>query len=142
MRADDARANDAGAPAQGTSSRGALIRRAELVISGVLRGGVLLSAGLITLGVIVYYVRAFTGFGVAPAHTIPRSVGAALTAALGGHPTGIIALGLLVLLATPVVRVAVSIVAFTLEHDWTYAAITTVVLLILLLSFLTGRGGG
>lgn len=135
MRADDARANDAGA-------RGALIRRAELVISGVLRGGVLLSAGLIALGVLVYYVRAFTGLGVAPAHTIPHSVGAALTAALGGHPTGIIALGLLVLLATPVVRVAVSIVAFALEHDWTYVAITTVVLLILLLSFLTGRGGG
>ena len=135
MRADDAQANDAGA-------RGALIQRMELVISGVLRGGVLLSAGLITLGVLVYYVRAFTGFGVAPAHTIPHSVGAALTAALGGHPTGIIALGLLVLLATPVVRVAVSIVAFALEHDWTYVAITTVVLLILLLSFLTGRGGG
>jgi uncharacterized membrane protein len=136
------RADDAGAPAQGAGERDALIRRAELVISGVLRGGVLLSAGLITIGVIVYYVRYFTGWGVASAHTIPRSVGAALSAALGGHPTGIIALGLLVLLATPVVRVAVSIVAFALERDWTYVAITTVVLLILLLSFLTGRGGG
>ncbi|MGZ3673334.1 MAG: DUF1634 domain-containing protein [Ktedonobacterales bacterium] len=45
------------------------------------------------------------------------------------------------LLATPVLRVIVSIVAFLLEGDWLYAAITTVVLLILVVSFFLGRGG-
>jgi uncharacterized membrane protein YfcA len=57
----------------------------------------------------------------------------------------IITLGLLVLLATPVLRVAVSIGAFALEHDWLYVGITTLVLALLLSSILVlgeifGRG--
>ncbi|MGH2509954.1 MAG: DUF1634 domain-containing protein [Ktedonobacteraceae bacterium] len=53
-----------------------------------------------------------------------------------------IALGLLLLLATPVIRVAASIVAFGLEHDRRYVIITTIVLAILCLSFLIGKGAG
>jgi uncharacterized membrane protein len=48
------------------------------------------------------------------------------------EPAAIAQLGLLTLLATPVARVAVSVVAFALERDRLYAAITTAVLLILL----------
>jgi len=42
--------------------------------------------------------------------------------------------GLLVLIATPVVRVMASVVGFVLERDRLYAAITIVVLAILLVS--------
>jgi uncharacterized membrane protein len=58
-----------------------------------------------------------------------------------GDPLAVIALGLLVLIATPVLRVAVSIVTFALERDWVYVAITTLVLCILIASFLLGAGG-
>jgi uncharacterized membrane protein YfcA len=50
------------------------------------------------------------------------------------HPQGIITLGLLLLIATPVLRVAVSIVTFVVEHDRTYVVITCLVLAILLFS--------
>jgi uncharacterized membrane protein len=40
-----------------------------------------------------------------------------------------------------VARVAISIFAFARERDWLYVGITTLVLLILLASFLLGRGG-
>jgi uncharacterized membrane protein YfcA len=43
---------------------------------------------------------------------------------------------LLILLATPVIRVAVSIVAFALERDWLYVGITLLVLALLLTSIL------
>jgi uncharacterized membrane protein len=129
-------------PSPVQQDRDALLRRAELIISGVLRGGVLLSAGLIALGVILYYVHYFADGGHAGAPEIPRTLGAVARGLRALDPVSVIALGLLVLLATPVVRVAVSIVAFALERDRTYVIITSLVLLILLISFFSGRGGG
>jgi len=49
--------------------------------------------------------------------------------------------GLLLLIATPVMRAAVSIFAFVYQHDRTFVIITSVVLAILLLSFALGHGG-
>jgi uncharacterized membrane protein len=43
----------------------------------------------------------------------------------------IIQLGLLLLIATPVARVAFSAVAFAIEHDYMYVVITLIVLAIL-----------
>jgi uncharacterized membrane protein len=53
----------------------------------------------------------------------------------------IVVLGLLMLIATPVVRVAVSILLFLEDGDLTYVAITTTVLVLLILSFLIGGAG-
>ena len=110
----------------------ALIRKTELVISGVLRGGVLLSVAVILAGVCYYYALRLLGH--LPYTSFPDTlaeVGAGLKAA---QPTAIITAGLLVLLATPVLRVAVSIVAFAIEKDRTYIIITAIVLAILLFS--------
>ncbi|MGZ3713851.1 MAG: DUF1634 domain-containing protein [Ktedonobacterales bacterium] len=120
--------------------RDALVRQAELIISGVLRGGVLLSAGLIAIGVITFYASGAWRSPTAGS-TYPHTFASVWQGVLHGEPLAIISLGLLVLLATPVLRVIVSIVAFLLEGDWLYAAITTVVLLILVVSFFLGRGG-
>jgi uncharacterized membrane protein len=57
-------------------------------------------------------------------------------------PYAIITLGLLILIAIPVMRVAVSVVAFIVERDWLYVAITAFVLLVLLMSFAIGEAGG
>jgi uncharacterized membrane protein len=51
----------------------------------------------------------------------------------------IIALGLLILIATPVMRVAISIIAFAIQRDYTFVAITCVVLALLCISFLMGH---
>jgi uncharacterized membrane protein len=53
----------------------------------------------------------------------------------------LIQLGLLLLIATPIVRVALSIVGFTIERDYLYVGFTAVVLVILLYSLL-GSGIG
>ena len=49
--------------------------------------------------------------------------------------------GLLLLIATPVLRVMVSIIAFALEKDRVYVAITSLVLALLILSFVLGKAG-
>jgi uncharacterized membrane protein len=51
-----------------------------------------------------------------------------------------LALGLLVLIATPILRVVGSILAFLYERDWRYAGVTTVVLIVVLISLLLGKG--
>jgi uncharacterized membrane protein len=119
----------------------ARLRQAELLISFVLRGGVVLSAAIIGVGVLLYYIRYFATGGPAGQGTIYHSVSGVLGGVLAGDPLAIIALGLLVLLLTPVLRVVVSIVTFALERDWLYTGITLLVFCILLLSFLLGRGG-
>ncbi len=58
------------------------------------------------------------------------------------EPYAIIGLGLLVLILFPALRVAVSVVAFALGHDWVCVLITAFVLLVLLLSFAIGEAGG
>jgi uncharacterized membrane protein len=56
------------------------------------------------------------------------------------RPSGFLSLGLLVLIITPVVRVLGSFLAFVYERDWRYAAITFVVLVVVTLSIVLGRG--
>jgi len=57
------------------------------------------------------------------------------------HGRGLIQLGLLVLIATPVARVAFSLFAFLYERDWTYVFVTLLVLGLLVYSLFGGHAG-
>jgi uncharacterized membrane protein len=56
------------------------------------------------------------------------------------RPSGFFALGLLVLIATPILRVIGSILAFAYEQDWRFVFITVVVLMVVVVSMVIGRG--
>lgn len=128
-------------PAEKTANHHAVIGRKERVISAILRGGVLLSAFTIAVGVVLFYLRdAQSAHGLLD-HPYPHTLPAVLSGLAQGNPIAIIALGLLLLLATPVVNVAISIFAFALERDWRFVMITALVLAILIASFLLGKGG-
>ena len=109
-----------------------VIRKTELIISGVLRGGVLLSVAVILGGIVDFFVLRYTGHLLHP--TFPDTLPRVLSGLLAGDAPAIIVAGLLILLATPVMRVAVSILAFAIEEDRTYVIITALVLAILLFS--------
>jgi hypothetical protein len=51
----------------------------------------------------------------------------------------VVTLGLILLIATPIMRVAVSMVGFNLQRDRTYTAISALVLIVLLISSLLGK---
>ncbi len=109
-----------------------IVRKTELIISGVLRGGVLLSVAIILSGIGWFFY--LTSIGALAHPSFPDTLPAVWHGLLALDPPSIIVVGLLVLLATPVMRVAVSIIAFALEEDRTYVTITTLVLAILLFS--------
>jgi uncharacterized membrane protein len=85
--------------------------RLELVIGMVLRAGVALSSACLAVGL------AWT-----------------LVSGESGAARLLLQIGLIVLLATPVARVVVSIVEYVGERDWRFATLTAIVLLELLAS--------
>ena len=111
-------------------------RRVEVIIGNLLRAGVSLAALVVIAGAVVYLAR----HGRSPAdyrlfHGEPsdlRSIGGIWHDALSASGRGIIQLGLLLLIATPIARVAFSIFGFAEERDWFYVGVTVVVLVVLL----------
>ncbi len=117
-------------------------QRLQSMVAFVLRLGVNLAAAIVILGGLVFLYRHghelphYEVFRGEPTdlRTIDGIVREA--AALGGR--GLIQLGLLVLVATPVARVGLSLIVFAVQRDRTYVVVTLVVLALLILS-LTGH---
>jgi uncharacterized protein len=103
------------------------------LIGWILQGGVILSAAVILIGVLMMSLQP-DKFAAQKFQQFPQTFSQVWTGLLTLHPQAVIVLGLLLLIATPVVRVAVSILAFGVEGDRRFVVITTVVLLILLFS--------
>jgi len=108
----------------------------EDFISGCLRWGVVISAAIITVGLAFLVVTGNTGY---PAGFYPTSVSQVLLGVVKLKPFAVIDLGLLLLVATPMFRVAASIVAFVYDRDLPYVLITTFVLTMLILSLILGK---
>src|SRR6266849_10187143 len=117
-------------------------QRIESIMGNLLRAGVLLSAAMVMLGGIIYLTHqggAAPEYGVF--HGEPpdlQTVRGIVDDAFGLSGRGIIQLGLLLLIATPVALVVFSVFAFTVQRDWLYVLVTLVVLSVLTFS-LTGR---
>jgi uncharacterized membrane protein len=122
------------------------VRRVELLISNLLRAGVLGSLALIVTGTVLTFVHhpeylsspADLSRLVQPGAAFPHSLRDVIDGIRLLHGQAIVTAGLLLLIVTPVVRVAVSIFAFIYQRDRTFTFITAVVLLLLLLSFFLG----
>ena len=115
-------------------------RRIELSVGRLLTGGVLASAALVFAGGILFLARHgrepmdYSVFrGTRPEM---RHLGGIVRSALSPSGRGLVQAGLLVLIATPVARVAFSLVGFALERDRIYVVVTAMVLGILLYSLL------
>jgi len=117
----------------------------EVILGNLLRTGVLISAAVVLWGASIYLFhhahepanyRVFRG---EPSEF--RTIHGVIQSVKDGRGRGLIQLGLLLLIATPIARVAFSIVGFAMEHDRMYVAFTLIVLAILLYSLL-GSGIG
>ncbi|BAU11839.1 hypothetical protein LEP3755_23420 [Leptolyngbya sp. NIES-3755] len=112
----------------------------EQSIRNLLTYGVWLSSMIVLIGGILYLMRHgnepvdYRVFRGEPA--LYRSPTGIITAMLTGHRRGIIQFGLLILIATPIVRVIVSFISFLRWRDFTYTAITAIVLSGLIYSFI------
>ena len=105
------------------------------LVGNLLRVGVTLAAAVVLFGGTVYLLRHgleaphYRVFVGEPAAL--RSVSGIVRDALALRGRGLIQLGLLLLIATPVARVAFSVVAFAVQRDRLYVAVALIVLAVL-----------
>lgn len=112
----------------------------ELIMGNLLRIGVMIAALVVFAGGCIYLLHQgdsqadYRNFHGEPASL--RTVQGIAEEAAALHSAGIIQLGLLLLIATPVMRVVFAVVGFALERDYLYTIVSVIVLGVLMYSFL------
>lgn len=122
-------------------------RRMELLISGLLRTGVIVSLALVVTGTILTFIH-HPDYASSPEElqqlisggtNFPFTWSDIAAGVLTLEGQAIVMVGLLLLIATPILRVAVSALIFIYQKDRVYTFITLIVLSMLLLSFVLGK---
>jgi uncharacterized membrane protein len=115
-------------------------RRLEDIIGNLLRAGVLLAAAIVFAGGVLYLIQHHSDRASYSTFKIEGSDVSTLAGILrsAGHlqSEGLIQFGLLLLIATPVARVAMAVAGFYLERDHLYVWVSLIVLAVLLFSLL------
>lgn len=118
--------------------------RVEQAIGNLLRAGVLVAASVTLLGGMLFLLQHGsriadygTFAGEAPEFT---SISGVVRGVLALDSLAVTQLGLVLLIATPILRVIFSLVAFVIQRDRLYVVITSIVLAVLLFSLVFGGG--
>ena len=117
----------------------------EPVLDAVLRYGVLVATLVILCGVALFVAEGgLRAILLAPpgipagADADPRSLRDVLDDLITRRPAAITDLGLLLLIAIPVLNVIAAAITFAVERDWMYVRIATFVLAMLVVGFVLG----
>lgn len=115
----------------------------EQFVGRLLQLGVLIAAVMVLFGSALLLVQqGGTPVAYSVFHGEPdglRSIAGIIRGVLAMRSESIVQFGLLLLIATPVARVAFTLVAFILQRDRTYVIITTIVLALLLYGLVFGK---
>lgn len=112
----------------------------QLLVGQLLRYGVFTASGIVLLGGL-YYIYLYGGNNIPKYHTFSASTNKILLPVKQFNAAAFIELGILVLIATPILRVVFSLFAFALERDKLYVIITLIVLSIILFNIIYGVEG-
>lgn len=117
----------------------------QLLIGRTLRAGTVISISVVLLGGVIYlYRHARTVADYREFKQLPDFLahpGTLISDAINLRGQAIIQIGIVFLIATPILRVLFSALGFVLEKDYMYLAITLIVLLIIFFSMLSGNAG-
>jgi uncharacterized membrane protein len=117
----------------------------QVIIGWILRAGVAVSMILVSVGGVFFLYRHgnsipdYKDFKGVP-YFIHNTEGI-IAGVFSLKGQAIIQLGIVLLIATPVIRVAFSAIGFIIEKDYLYTTISIIVLLIILASMISGYAG-
>lgn len=112
--------------------------RLQVLIGNVLRAGVLISATVVAIAGVFYLMQhhgdtvGYSTFYMEPTNL--RTLPGIVTSAMQFRAEAVIQFGLVLLIATPITRVALAAVAFYMERDRLYVLVSLIVLSILIFS--------
>lgn len=116
--------------------------RVEQLVGSLLRIGVLVAAAVTVVGGIAFMIHHGS---LTPDHSVFRGqpeMLSTLTGVIAGvsalEPAAIVQLGIVLLIATPVARVLLTLIAFAIQRDWMYVLISAIVLALLTYSLVVG----
>jgi uncharacterized membrane protein len=132
------------------------------VLSLVLRGGVIISACIIAFGMILFLLTGQSGYASLNSGASGNEVNQYLSFHQTGNgqlyfptnpveiwqgvtslkPFALIMLGLVLLIATPILNVTVAAIEFIQQRNRAFSLISLFVLAVLVLSFFLGKAGG
>lgn len=113
-------------------------RKVEIILGNLLRMGVFIAAFIVVAGGIIFLIRHglelphYSDFKGEPEDV--KNISGLWDGLLALKSVSVIQLGILVLIATPVLRVIFSVIAFIYEKDLMYVFFTLIVLSVLLFS--------
>ena len=110
----------------------------ERNIGKILRVGVFVSSTVIIIGILMFLLTGHSGYATG---VWPDKFNEILRGLIEFKALAWLMTGLFLLILTPVLRVVASIVAFAKEGDKLYVAITSLVLIILIIAMFVGHGG-
>ena len=128
-----------------TATGGFKDKEMQSIIGWILRGGVVLSMLIVFVGGVIYLYRHehllpdYSTFKGIPGFV--STPGGIIDGILHFRGQAIIQAGIILLIATPVIRVIFSAIGFLLEKDYLYTGITCIVLCIIIISMLSGQIG-
>ena len=117
----------------------------DQLLGNLLRIGVIIATIVAAIGGVLYLAQ--HGLEQVDYHVFRgepvelRRVGGIVRGAIRLHARAVVQLGLVLLIATPVARVAMSLVAFALQRDRVYIVVTSIVLALLIFSLTGGIPG-
>ena len=117
----------------------------SLLIGRVLRAGTVVSISIVFFGGLFYLYRHgtstadYSNFKGVPVFV--RNAPGLFAGALHFKGQAIIQLGIVLLIATPILRVVFSALGFALEKDYMYVVISLLVLFVILISTISGHAG-
>jgi uncharacterized membrane protein len=119
---------------------------ADAAISRVLRWGVVTAGAIILIGVALFVAHAgMRAVLLSPEHLSgsseqdPHALRVVLHELLPPQAAAVTDVGLILLMATPVVSVAVAAVTFAVRRDWLYLVLAGFVFTMLMVGFAVGR---
>jgi uncharacterized membrane protein len=114
----------------------------EQMVGNLLRIGVLIAAAVTIAGGIAFMIHHGS---LVPDHSVFRgqpamlsSVAGVIAGVMALEPAAIVQLGIVLLIATPVARVLLTLIAFAVQRDWMYVLISAIVLALLAYSLIVG----
>jgi uncharacterized membrane protein len=108
------------------------------LISYTLRIGVVLAAALAIIGLVLLLSGPATAFAASVTTSAPFSLAAFFAGLRSGRATDFLFLAFLVLIATPLVRVIISVAMFASARDRPFTLLTLSVLILLAISVVIG----